>query len=200
MNKNTILSLPFAVMAFFAFYHPTMVESLPAALANPSAKATTPKTQIRLVEDNDEAVKAYFLRRKQHDLQWSANTGGRINLDDPEVEEDTADNSKVAKADDPRVRRFVIASKAVRMPDPRMVAHKMGRRSAQYFTNEMMLHDESEAAEAHEEKMAEVKAKAAVEKEKAEEAEHARRMALAAMLMGGRERYFKKTYGYGYTG
>ena len=187
--------MPLTLLGFFAFYCPTMVESLPVAL--PSAENTTPKTQIRLVEDNEEAVKAYFLRRKQHDLQWSANTGGRINLDDPEVKQDAPTlNAAAAGNDDPRVKRFVIASKAVRFADPRMLAHKMGKRSAapQYFKNEM------DTSEDDAEEMAEKAEKVAEEKEKMERADHSRRLALAAMLMGSGERYFKKTYGYGYTG
>ena len=48
--------------------------------------------------------------------------------------------------------------------------------------------------------MAEKKVKEAEEKAKMEEADHSRRLALAAMLMGTGERFFKKTYAYGYTG
>lgn len=185
---NMLTLIPLCLVGFFAFYCPPMVESFPVA-EPPSEK---PKMQIKLVEDNQEAVKAYFLRRKQHDLQWSVNTGGRINLGDPEVKQEIDDADDVLRA-----KRYVIASKAsVRFPDPRMLAHKMGKRAAaaQYFKNEM---DESEDdAEA----VAAMEDKKEVEMAKMEEAEHSRRLALAAMLMGSGERYFKKTYGYGYVG
>lgn len=167
-----------AVVAFFGFYLPTLSESLPLpsslnAEGNSNSSKPSPskpQTHIHLVEDNDDARKEYFLRQKEHQLQWSANTGGRIVLD-------------TKQRPDARFRRFVIGSSDARTPNPQIMIKHMGKRSTDDEVKNMV---ESE----------EVRDSA---KSRQGDEDYRKRLALAFMLSGGEE-HQKPTFGASYGG
>ncbi|TRY69029.1 hypothetical protein TCAL_01412 [Tigriopus californicus] len=168
-----------AIVAFFGFYLPPFAESqpLPSSIntedkSNSSKPSPSkPQTHIHLVEDNDEARKEYFLRQKEHQLQWSANTGGRIVLD-PKQRPDV------------RFRRFVIGSSDARTPNPQIMIKHMGKRSSDDEVKNVVK-SEAEAQDSAQSRQG--------------DEDFRRRLALAFMLSGGEE-HRKPTFGASYGG